>query len=332
MNIWNINISTFGVYLSWILILFFILLFFIKKYYSPNYFVPFKVINKKYYIFEKILIVLIMILLILIPLDLNYRAEKKLSSLKTLNIQILFDVSLSMTADDISPSRFVWAKESVTSLVKDLDGYNISMITFSWIPFVRMPFSNENEVIVPKLWKMLHSDFPPADNFVWTAIWDAILLWMDNLLQNSQDEKFPWVIILLTDGDSNKGSRPEQVSKISKNKNIPIYTLWIGQSDYLVWKDYFDNEVNTTINIPLLETISKNSWWKFYRVLTQQDFNNIFKEIEQIIKSKELPNVYYEYKSLNIYFSQLLILLLIISITIKWYLLVNLYDTKNKKW
>ncbi|MEF2176175.1 MAG: VWA domain-containing protein [Candidatus Absconditabacteria bacterium] len=331
MNIGNINISTFGVYLSGILILFFILLFFIKKYYSPNYFVPFKVINKKYYIFEKILIVLIMILLILIPLDLNYRAEKKLSSLKTLNIQILFDVSLSMTADDISPSRFVGAKESVTSLVKDLDGYNISMITFSGIPFVRMPFSNENEVIVPKLGKMLHSDFPPADNFVGTAIGDAILLGMDNLLQNSQDEKFPGVIILLTDGDSNKGSRPEQVSKISKNKNIPIYTLGIGQSDYLVGKDYFDNEVNTTINIPLLETISKNSGGKFYRVLTQQDFNNIFKEIEQIIKSKELPNVYYEYKSLNIYFSQLLILLLIISITIKGYLLVNLYDTKNKK-
>lgn len=332
MDIWNINLNSFWFILSWILILLFFLLFLLKNFVSPNYFVPFNLINKKYYFFEKILLFWILWLVIIIPLNINFKSEKKLNSLKTMNVQILFDVSLSMTADDIQPSRFEWAKNSVISLVKNLEGYNISMIAFSGIPFVRMPFSNENEVIVSKLWKMLHSDFPPADNFVWTAIWDAILLWMDNLLKNNQDEKSPWVIILLTDWDSNKWSRPEQASLISKSKNIPIYTLWMWNSDYLVWRDYFDNEVNTTINIPLLELISKNSWWKFYRVLTEDDFSSIFKEIEQIIKSKELPNIYYEYKSLNLYIYQLLILFLLFYIFIKFYLIFNLFESKSKKW
>jgi len=50
----------------------------------------------------------------------------------TLNIEILFDVSLSMTAKDFTPDRFNVAKDSLIEFVKSLDtNYNIGLITFS---------------------------------------------------------------------------------------------------------------------------------------------------------------------------------------------------------
>jgi hypothetical protein len=44
----------------------------------------------------------------------------------TLNIEVLFDVSLSMTAKDLKPDRFDVAKESLINFIQSLDtNYNI---------------------------------------------------------------------------------------------------------------------------------------------------------------------------------------------------------------
>ena len=58
-------------------------------------------------------------------------SDRKVVVEKNLPIQIIFDVSLSMAADDLKPSRFVAAKKSLISLVQQLDGYAISLIAFS---------------------------------------------------------------------------------------------------------------------------------------------------------------------------------------------------------
>ncbi|MEI6119225.1 MAG: VWA domain-containing protein [bacterium] len=50
---------------------------------------------------------------------------------KNIPVQIILDVSLSMAANDLQPSRFVAAKKSLISLIQQLDGYYISLIAFS---------------------------------------------------------------------------------------------------------------------------------------------------------------------------------------------------------
>jgi hypothetical protein len=43
---------------------------------------------------------------------------------------------------NLKPYRFKAAKDTVIKLVKQLKGYYISVIFFSGIPFIRIPFSN----------------------------------------------------------------------------------------------------------------------------------------------------------------------------------------------
>jgi hypothetical protein len=57
--------------------------------------------------------------------------DKQVLVEKNIPIQIILDVSLSMSANDLQPSRFSAAKASLISLVRQLDGYSISLITFS---------------------------------------------------------------------------------------------------------------------------------------------------------------------------------------------------------
>lgn len=323
---------------SWIyysicfLVVFFILIY-IKNRFNPRYVVPNDRVCMSKLIFEKFLLGFALISLFLIPLDLSFRWDKKIVVEKTVNIQVLFDVSLSMTAKDIKPARFDAAKDSMIKLVSNLSWYNISFITFSWIPFVRSPFSDDTSSVVSKLSGMNMAEFPPTLNFVWTAIWDALILWIWNLEKFSSNKNSPWAIILITDWDSNKWTQPMAAASISKNKSIPIFTLWIGDNDYVVWYDYYNTPVTTKINIPLLQDVANVSGGKFYRVLSEKDFKWIFDEISKFIKSQEKRVIYYEYIYINTYLYILLficvwILLSIRVSIIKW--LLNL--SKKNEW
>ena len=78
-----------------------------------------------------VLLILLVVSVVLIPLRISVVSDKKVVVEKNIPIQIILDVSLSMSANDLSPSRFVAAKQSLISLISKLDGYYVSLITFS---------------------------------------------------------------------------------------------------------------------------------------------------------------------------------------------------------
>jgi hypothetical protein len=213
-----------------------------------------------------------------------------------------------MAADDIPPSRFVASKEALAGLIKNLEWYNVSLITFSGIPLLYVPFSTDTNAILQKrnatnLW-----DFPPTEDFVGTAIGDALLLGISNLDKiKSQNIEYPGVIILITDGDSNKWYDPEEVMGLIQKKKVPVFTLGVGESDYLIWYDNRRNPVKTSINIPLLQKISKETWWEFYRVLETSNFEDFFEYIKDVIKSQEKETIENQYFALNQYLLVLIV-------------------------
>ena len=164
----------------WLLVLVWVLLFFNRK---PKFLVPLISIKKKQWFIYNVLLWLIVVSVLLLPLRISLVTDKQVVVQKNLPIQIVLDVSLSMAANDIVPSRFTAAKQSLISLVQRLDWYYISLITFSWKPFISIPFSSSSSAIIAKLQKMNLGDFPPVKDFLWTALWDAMLLGVQNLQQ-----------------------------------------------------------------------------------------------------------------------------------------------------
>jgi hypothetical protein len=175
-----------------------------------------------------------------------------------------------------------------------------------------------------KMW-----DFPPIIDFLWTAIGDAILLWINNILTFSQNTKRPWIIILITDGDSNKWSDPIDASKVAANNNIPIYVIAIWNSNYIVWKDYLWMDVPTKINLKLLKQIADISWWKFYRVTKTEDFEQIINDIKNIAKTNKIIKIYYIKLNLNKYLYLLITMCLTIILIFKLSILFKYLIYKN---
>jgi Ca-activated chloride channel family protein len=166
---------------------------------------PKKYFNQNSYVLSRVVNIVLILSILLLPLDLQFITNKKIITQKILPVQIVFDISLSMAADDISPSRYDAAKKALLKLIQKLDGYNISLIAFSGIPFIYIPFSTDTHAVMSKLQDTNLGDFPPTEDFIGTAIGDALLLGIKNLDKvRLQDPEYPGVIILITDGDSNK--------------------------------------------------------------------------------------------------------------------------------
>jgi Ca-activated chloride channel family protein len=59
------------------------------------------------------------------------------------DIMIVFDISLSMLAEDISPNRITVAKGVVGNFIRSRAGDRIGLIIFAGKPFISIPFSTD---------------------------------------------------------------------------------------------------------------------------------------------------------------------------------------------
>lgn len=79
--------------------------------YKPRFVVP----NNRRFTYVSIFAIAILVLL---PLNIRITDTNTVIEKQIVPVQILFDVSLSMTADDLPPSRFAVAKNMVETLTQ----------------------------------------------------------------------------------------------------------------------------------------------------------------------------------------------------------------------
>ncbi len=145
------------------------------------------------------------------------------------DIMIVFDISLSMLAEDISPNRIETAKSVIKNFILSRKNDRIGLIIFAGKPFVSIPFSLDYsgiQNIVQSLSPyLIKQDLPGLSG---TNIGDAIVLAnMSHSGTNSPQKS----IILITDGKTNTGIDPLIAAKDSKSENITIYPIGVGSID-----------------------------------------------------------------------------------------------------
>jgi len=299
----------------------FFLYFYNKK---QQFFVPFSFFRVPYVFWWYAVLFLLWCCVLLLPLHLSFVKDSHIDVYKQIPVQIVFDVSLSMAATDIVPSRFSAAKQTLISLVKSLDWYYISLIVFSGKPFVYIPFSDDASAVISKIEQMNLGDFPPVEDFLWTALWDALLLWASRFSSVSVKWYTSGVVLLITDWDSNVWSDPHQVVNYFVESEVPLFVLGVGQDNYLMGYDSWNDEVRTEIGVSLLESLASRTKWSFYRILSAQSFDGFLEDFLSYVRGHEYPYVYKEYYSLNIYLVYVSIVLLLFVVVYRTYTLIVL--------
>jgi Ca-activated chloride channel homolog len=139
------------------------------------------------------------------------------------SIMLATDVSGSMEATDVRPSRLVAARRAAKKFVDGVPrGVNVGVMAFNGRPRVLQSPTPERDDIATALNRL-----SPSGG---TATGDAISAALRVLRQPTGINKKPppSAIVLLSDGASTKGKNPIAAAQEAKRAKIPVYTVALG--------------------------------------------------------------------------------------------------------
>lgn len=141
---------------------------------------------------------------------------------KGLDILVLLDVSSSMLAEDMKPTRLSRAKHAIAGLLDLLQGDRIGLLIFAGRSFLQCPLTVDYAAFRMFLEDVDVSSVPTQG----TAMAGAL---ERGLLAFPAKEKKHKVMILVTDGEDHEGKVLEAAEK-AKEEGIVIYAIGIGSA------------------------------------------------------------------------------------------------------
>lgn len=139
------------------------------------------------------------------------------------SIMLVTDVSGSMEATDVKPSRLVAARRAARAFVDDVPrNVNVGVLAFNGRPRVLQSPTTQREDIYAALARLRSSGG--------TATGEAIASAMRTLRTPTRRgaKPPPGAIVLISDGASVKGKNPIQAAQEAKRAKIPVYTVALG--------------------------------------------------------------------------------------------------------
>ncbi len=139
---------------------------------------------------------------------------------KGIELVIAIDVSNSMLAEDIKPSRLTKAKQILTRIIDERKNDKVAIVVFAGEAFIQLPLTPDTQSA--KLF--LETIDPSIVPVQGTAIGSAIDIGMTCF---SNDEDIDRAIVLITDGEGHEGNA-EEAAKNAADKGVHVNVVGIG--------------------------------------------------------------------------------------------------------
>ena len=209
---------------------------------------------------------------------------------------IALDISNSMLAQDVQPSRLDKSKLMIENLINSFINDKIGLVVFAGEAYVQLPITSDYVSA-----KMFLSDITP--NLISAQGTDIARAIRVSLSSFTQQKGVGKAIILITDGEDNEGGALEAV-KEAKEKGVNVFILGVGDSkgapiplgngEYL--KDNHGKTVMTALNENMCKEIAQAGSGTYIHIdntsLAHEQLNN---ELSKLQKGDSDAVVYSEY-------------------------------------
>lgn len=235
---------------------------------------------------------------------------------------IAIDVSLSMLAEDIKPSRLEKAKQEINGLISRMRGDRVGLVAFAGVSFIQCPLTLDYSAAKLFL-DIIDVNLIPQPG---TAIGDAI---RTSIKAFNQKERKYKVLIILTDGEDHD-SDPLGAAEEALKEGIRIYTIGIGsvQGEPIPIKDgrgqvtgfKKDKEgsvVVSRLDEVTLQKIALTTGGKYYHATSgEMELDKIYDEISKMEKKELEGKLMTQYEDRYQYFLLISVVLLTIEFLI----------------
>jgi Ca-activated chloride channel family protein len=251
-----------------------------------------------------------------------------------IEIIIAMDISNSMKAKDVVPSRLQKSKLMVENLIDNFSNDKIGLIVFAGDAFVQLPITSD--YVSAKMF--LQNIDPSLIASQGTDIAQAL-----NLASNSfTQSKVGKAVVVITDGEDHEGGAVE-AAKAAHGKGINVFILGVGdpkgapipngEGGYMA--DNSGNTVMSALNEEMCQQIAQAGKGKYIHVDNTSEAQELLNDqLDKLQKGESDSIIYSEYDEQFQAVAIILMLILIIEVCIlesKNPLLKNVHIFRNRR-
>ncbi len=224
---------------------------------------------------------------------------------------LAIDISGSMRADDLEPSRLEAAKSAARAFVeKQPQNVRIGIVAFSASSaLVQAPTANRDDVLAAiarlaiqrgtavgsGMLTSLRAIFEDSDLEPPSSLYEPL-----TRPDSSQSSVQPGslttaVVVLLTDGQSNRGPDPWEVAQQAADLGVRVYTVGVGSPEGVVL-NFRGRSVRVRLDEEVLKSIAKKTEGDYFKATSERDLLRIYESLStklvSAIEKTELTAVF----------------------------------------
>ena len=199
-----------------------------------------------------------------------------------IDVAFVIDISRSMLAEDLYPSRMDKAVDLIRTTIKDLKGSRFSITIFKGTAVVAVPLTEDIVSIESFLDNISPSMLSSKGTNPEAGLNRAVKSFPAGIGHNG-------AVILISDGGELDGSLM-RAADLASTENIPVFTIGAGHeegvpivlSDGTIIKDQTGNTVISSLNSDVLKRAAERTGGEYFNLSTPTVAVNLLKSVKEI--------------------------------------------------
>jgi Ca-activated chloride channel family protein len=192
------------------------------------------------------------------------------------DLLIGLDLSASMNAEDVKPSRLEKAKYEISRLIDRLKGDRVGLVVFTGEAYLQAPMTLDYSALRLFL-NIAETDQMPSSTTDFSAAMETADEAFDSI-DDGEKGKAAKVLMIISDGENHGDSYDQALAKL-REQNISVYTLGIGTESGGAIPLYDDSGslvgykrnkqgkvVNSRLESQVLRSIAEEGGGKYYEI------------------------------------------------------------------
>jgi len=203
--------------------------------------------------------------------------------LERATVMVAIDVSLSMRADDVSPSRIQAAQEAAKEFVKTLpDSYNVGLVSFSKEASVLVSPGKDKSAVLQAIDGLQLAEATATGEAVYTC-----LTAIQSVPTDGAAGPPPARIVLLSDWYRTAGRPIEDAAAAAAAANVPVSTIAFGTDSGTVTIQGQMQRV--PVDRPSLQKLAEVTKGHYYEAASLPELKQVYQDMGSSIGYRTVP-------------------------------------------
>lgn len=196
---------------------------------------------------------------------------------------LAIDVSLSMEATDVAPTRLAAAQQAAIEFTEQLpESHNLGLVSFARTANVLVPAGTDRPAVVRGIQELTLAEATATGEAVFTSL-EAI----QQVPPDGADGPPPARILLLTDGYRTYGRTVEEAAAAASEANVPVSTVAFGTDEGVV--DIGGQLYRVPVDREEMAFLAEATGGEFYEAASAAELAAVYEDMGSSIGHRTVP-------------------------------------------